>query len=178
MDASLAAEGKKRKRKRSARSTAVVDAIKPVSVLMEKDEDIEPDLDDDREQESTKPKTKKAPKVVFEAEPIVASTQDPLDRLTEGIRPEAIAPTTLFSSLDLSPGTTSALAAMGFTTLTEVQARTIPPLLAGRDVLGAARTGSGKTLAFLIPAIEMLYKLKFKPRNGQSIVNAALVIMG
>lgn len=33
---------------------------------------------------------------------------------------------------------------MGFTHMTEVQARTIPALLTGRDVLGAARTGSGK----------------------------------
>ena len=38
-----------------------------------------------------------------------------------------------------------------------------------RDLLGAARTGSGKTLAFLIPAVELLYKLSFKPRNGKSI---------
>lgn len=36
-----------------------------------------------------------------------------------------------------------------------------------RDLLGDAKTGSGKTLAFLIPAIELLYKLKFKPRNGE-----------
>ena len=40
---------------------------------------------------------------------------------------------------------------MGFDRMTEVQARCIPPLLTGRDVLGAARTGSGKTLAFLLP---------------------------
>jgi superfamily II DNA/RNA helicase len=43
------------------------------------------------------------------------------------------------------------LGEMGFDRMTEVQARCIPPLLTGRDVLGAARTGSGKTLAFLIP---------------------------
>ena len=36
-----------------------------------------------------------------------------------------------------------------------------------RDLLGAARTGSGKTLAFLVPAVELLYKLNFKPRNGR-----------
>jgi ATP-dependent RNA helicase DDX18/HAS1 len=35
-----------------------------------------------------------------------------------------------------------------------------------QDVLGAARTGSGKTLAFLLPAIELLHKVKFMPRNG------------
>ena len=74
---------------------------------------------------------------------------------------------TEFSSIDLSEGTRKAIEGMGFKNMTEVQARTIPPLLAGKDVLGAAKTGSGKTLAFLIPAVEMLYKLKFKPRNGE-----------
>ena len=38
--------------------------------------------------------------------------------------------------------------------------------ITGRDVLAAAKTGSGKTLGFLIPAIELVYKLKFMPRNG------------
>jgi hypothetical protein len=52
--------------------------------------------------------------------------------------------------------------------MTEVQARTIPPLLAGKDVLGAARTGSGKTMAFLVPSVEMLSTLRFKPVNGMS----------
>ena len=42
-------------------------------------------------------------------------------------------------------------------------------LLGDSDLLGAARTGSGKTLAFLIPAIELLYKLKFMPRNGEFV---------
>lgn len=39
--------------------------------------------------------------------------------------------------------------------------------LSNRDVLAAAKTGSGKTLAFLIPSIELIYKLKFMPRNGE-----------
>lgn len=42
--------------------------------------------------------------------------------------------------------------------------------MTGKDVLGAARTGSGKTLAFLIPAVELLYKLKFNPRSGAGVV--------
>ena len=45
---------------------------------------------------------------------------------------------------------------MKFTTLTEIQARSIPPLLRGHDVLAQAKTGSGKTLSFLIPAVELL----------------------
>ncbi|KAI9249474.1 ATP-dependent RNA helicase HAS1 [Phascolomyces articulosus] len=75
-----------------------------------------------------------------------------------------------FENLDVCEKTKLGIKDMGFTKMTEVQARTIPPLMAGRDVLGAAKTGSGKTLAFLIPAIEMLYKLKFKPRNGTGVV--------
>ena len=73
-----------------------------------------------------------------------------------------------FSDLDLSSKTMQAIQDMKFETMTEIQQRGIPPLLAGRDVLGAAKTGSGKTLAFLIPAVEMLSALRFKPRNGLS----------
>jgi hypothetical protein len=51
-----------------------------------------------------------------------------------------------------------------------LQARTIPALLTGRDVLGAARTGSGKTLAFLIPAVELMHRAKFMPRNGTGAI--------
>ena len=71
-----------------------------------------------------------------------------------------------FSELELSGPTLQGLEEMGFKTMTPVQEKSIPPLLAGKDVLGAARTGSGKTLAFLIPAIELLHRMKFKPRNG------------
>ncbi|KAI9780649.1 MAG: ATP-dependent RNA helicase [Geoglossum umbratile] len=75
-----------------------------------------------------------------------------------------------FADLDLSSNTTKAIEGMGFEKMTEIQQRGIPPLLAGRDVLGAAKTGSGKTLAFLIPAVEMLSSLRFKPRNGTGVI--------
>lgn len=75
-----------------------------------------------------------------------------------------------FSELNLSEKTTKAVEEMKFETMTEIQQRGIPPLLAGRDVLGAAKTGSGKTLAFLIPAVEMLSALRFKPRNGTGVI--------
>ena len=74
---------------------------------------------------------------------------------------------THFSTLQLSEPTLKGLDEMGFKTMTAVQEKSIPPLLAGKDVLGAARTGSGKTLAFLVPAVELLHRLKFKPRNGE-----------
>lgn len=63
-----------------------------------------------------------------------------------------------------------ALDEMKFETMTEIQARCIPPCMTGRDILGAAKTGSGKTLAFLIPVIEAMHRLKFKPRNGTGVV--------
>lgn len=75
-----------------------------------------------------------------------------------------------FTDLSLSEKTAKAIQEMGFTSMTEIQRRGIPPLMAGRDVLGAAKTGSGKTLAFLIPAVEMLHALRFKPRNGTGVI--------
>ncbi|KAF4334834.1 ATP-dependent RNA helicase HAS1 [Fusarium beomiforme] len=75
-----------------------------------------------------------------------------------------------FEELNLSEKTMKAIKEMKFTKMTEIQRRGIPPSLAGRDVLGAAKTGSGKTLAFLIPVIEMLSSLRFKPRNGTGVI--------
>lgn len=77
---------------------------------------------------------------------------------------------TSFESLELSEPTRQAIQAMGFTRMTSVQAQTIPALLQGRDVVGAAKTGSGKTLAFLIPAVERLYQSKMKARNGTGVI--------
>ena len=79
-----------------------------------------------------------------------------------------------FTDLGLSSKTMQAIEDMKFETMTEIQQRGIPPLLAGRDVLGAAKTGSGKTLAFLIPAVEMLSALRFKPRNGKAPSDSVL----
>ncbi|EMC92354.1 hypothetical protein BAUCODRAFT_38404 [Baudoinia panamericana UAMH 10762] len=88
-----------------------------------------------------------------------------------GVRlPDTSAEPQKFAELKLSDKTMKAISEMPFDTMTEIQRRGIPPLLAGKDVLGAAKTGSGKTLAFLIPAVEMLYSLKFKPRNGTGVI--------
>lgn len=74
------------------------------------------------------------------------------------------------SKLEVSDLTLKAIEDMGFTHMMEIQAKSIPPLLQGRDLLAAAKTGSGKTLAFLIPAVELLYKLRFMPRNGTGVI--------
>lgn len=77
-----------------------------------------------------------------------------------------------FASLEgkVSEKTLMAIKDMGFETMTPIQAKTIHPLLEGKDLLAAARTGSGKTLAFLIPAIELMHNLKFQPRNGTGVI--------
>lgn len=75
-----------------------------------------------------------------------------------------------FSRLPLSEPTMTAINEMGFVSMTQIQARAIPPLLEGKEVMGAARTGSGKTLAFLIPAVELLYNIKFTARNGTGVI--------
>ncbi|XP_019437092.1 PREDICTED: LOW QUALITY PROTEIN: DEAD-box ATP-dependent RNA helicase 51-like [Lupinus angustifolius] len=75
-----------------------------------------------------------------------------------------------FESLGLSEPTYKAIMDMGFHHMTQIQARSIPPLLIGKDVLGAARTGAGKTLAFLTPAVELLYNIQFTPRSGTGVV--------
>jgi ATP-dependent RNA helicase DDX18/HAS1 len=81
-------------------------------------------------------------------------------------------PETAFSTLagSISDKTLKAIEEGGFTHMMEIQFRSIPLLLDMRDLLGAAKTGSGKTLAFLIPAIELLSKLKFMPRNGAGVL--------
>ena len=63
-------------------------------------------------------------------------------------------PSTSFESLTLAPATRAAIASMGISEPTPIQAQALPLLLKGRDVVGQARTGSGKTLAFGIPLVE------------------------
>eukprot|EP00755_Sulcionema_specki_P024477 Sspe_Gene.14993::Locus_5196_Transcript_2_2_Confidence_0.667_Length_4954::g.14993::m.14993/K14806/DDX31, DBP7; ATP-dependent RNA helicase DDX31/DBP7 len=63
-----------------------------------------------------------------------------------------------FAELGLLPELSGALRKEGFTTMTEIQRRSIPELLAGRDVFGQAKTGSGKTLAFVVPMLDALLR--------------------
>ena len=61
-----------------------------------------------------------------------------------------------FSSVGLAPVLQSAVAAQGYTTMTPIQAKAIPIVLAGRDVMGAAQTGTGKTAAFSLPLLHKM----------------------
>jgi ATP-dependent RNA helicase DeaD len=61
-----------------------------------------------------------------------------------------------FADLGLPEPLLRALADVGYESPSPIQAATIPPLLAGRDVLGQAQTGTGKTAAFALPAMARL----------------------
>ena len=61
-----------------------------------------------------------------------------------------------FGDIEVPATIARALDRMGFVTPTEVQARAIPPLRRGEDLIGQAQTGTGKTAAFGIPIIEKI----------------------
>jgi len=72
-----------------------------------------------------------------------------------------------FSELNLAPAINQAIDEVGYETPSPIQARSIPPLLAGRDLLGQAQTGTGKTAAFALP---LLSRLDLKRKSPQVLV--------
>ncbi|KAJ9221338.1 hypothetical protein DTO271D3_9107 [Paecilomyces variotii] len=67
-----------------------------------------------------------------------------------------------FQDYNLSRPILRGLAAVGFSTPTPIQRKTIPVALLGKDIVGGAVTGSGKTGAFIIPILE---RLLYRPRK-------------
>ena len=63
---------------------------------------------------------------------------------------------TQFTDLGLAGGLLGAVRAEGYETPTPIQAKAIPAILAGRDLLGVAQTGTGKTAAFALPMLQAL----------------------
>ncbi|MBM4224885.1 MAG: DEAD/DEAH box helicase, partial [Gammaproteobacteria bacterium] len=61
-----------------------------------------------------------------------------------------------FSDLGLTPDLLRAVAEKGYDTPTPVQAKVIPAVLAGGDVLAGAQTGTGKTAGFVLPLLQKL----------------------
>ncbi|KAF3645476.1 DEAD-box ATP-dependent RNA helicase 27 [Capsicum annuum] len=140
---------KKRKRKRDKRNKMVVE--KETKKEKENEDEEDERQEDDEEQKKLDDELKAEIKKEMKSGLGIMSAE-------------------LFSSVEISEPTMKAIKDMGFEYMTQIQARAIPPLLEGKDVLGAARTGSGKTLAFLIPAVELLFHVHFTPRNGTGVV--------
>ena len=64
--------------------------------------------------------------------------------------------TTTFADLGLRPELLAALASLGYEEPTPIQREAVPPLVAGRDLLGQAATGTGKTAAFALPLLQVM----------------------
>ena len=74
---------------------------------------------------------------------------------------------TQFTELGLNASILKALTAKGYTEPTPIQAKAIPGVMAGRDLLGIAQTGTGKTAAFALPILHRLAAdRKPAPRKG------------
>jgi ATP-dependent RNA helicase RhlE len=63
---------------------------------------------------------------------------------------------TRFDTLALDPKLLAAVVDSGYTSMTPIQAKAIPIVLQGRDVMGAAQTGTGKTAAFTLPLLQRM----------------------
>jgi ATP-independent RNA helicase DbpA len=74
---------------------------------------------------------------------------------------------TSFSSLDLHSDLLKNISSLGYEKMTPIQARSLPHILAGKDVIAQGKTGSGKTAAF---GLGLLQKLEIKDFRVQSLV--------
>jgi len=70
-----------------------------------------------------------------------------------------------FSQLPLPEATLANLQHIGFERMTEIQAKALPPVLAGQDLLGCAKTGSGKTAVFGLGLLQQLDTADFSVQS-------------
>ena len=77
-----------------------------------------------------------------------------------------------FNELNLSAPLLRAVAEAGYESPSPIQASAIPPVLAGRDLMGCAQTGTGKTAAFALP---MLDRLTANPAKKKGAVRALIL---
>src|SRR5262252_4364141 len=81
-----------------------------------------------------------------------------------------------FSDLGLASPVLQALVEEKYEKPTPIQAHTIPPAVAGRDVLGCAQTGTGKTAAFALPILHRLMAMPVdKSRRGPALPRALIL---
>ncbi|MGL4708171.1 MAG: DEAD/DEAH box helicase, partial [Aeromonas veronii] len=79
--------------------------------------------------------------------------------------------TASFAELALSPRLQQTLSELGYAAPTPIQARAIPTILAGRDLMAGAQTGTGKTAAFVLPLLEqLLQQPQAEPRPIRALI--------
>ena len=76
-----------------------------------------------------------------------------------------------FAELGLAPGLCGALSGLGYEEPTPIQRAAVPPLIAGRDLVGQAATGTGKTAAFALPVLQ-----RISGRSGPAGVLALILV--
>lgn len=79
-----------------------------------------------------------------------------------------------FNNLNLIEPLLSAVTECGYDEPTPIQRETIPPVLAGRDVLGCAQTGTGKTAAFALPILQRLHTER-KQHTGKRTIRTLIL---
>ena len=77
-----------------------------------------------------------------------------------------------FQSLGLIAKLVDSVSSKGYTEATPIQAKAIPAILEGRDVMGGAQTGTGKTAAFALPILQYLFGNRSKHRAPRALVLA------
>ncbi len=82
---------------------------------------------------------------------------------------ESDTPAVTFADLGLGDAVLRSLKDVGYENPSAIQAQTIPPLLAGADLVGLAQTGTGKTAAFALPILD---RLDVKQKSVQALVLA------
>ncbi len=75
-----------------------------------------------------------------------------------------------FTALGVEPALAEALVPLGYEEPTAIQREAIPPLLAGRDLLGQAATGTGKTAAFALPVLQRAVTGAPEPKRPRALV--------
>jgi len=69
-----------------------------------------------------------------------------------------------FDAYPIADGIKTSISKLGFKRPTDIQFKSIPPILRGEDVLAIAQTGTGKTAAYAIPVLHLLQEHKIKGR--------------
>ncbi|NOX48108.1 MAG: DEAD/DEAH box helicase [Chlorobi bacterium] len=74
-----------------------------------------------------------------------------------------------FEQYRISEGIKKSISKLGYKKPTDIQFKSIPPILKGEDVLAIAQTGTGKTAAFAIPVLDILNERKIKGRRSDGV---------
>lgn len=143
---------------------------RPIQEVVEEDVNIEKDNEDVPVSKKQKVQESEVEEELNESDQL----QEDRTRLKSlACIPQSVLSETFFTDVKgIHENTLRALKDMGFERMTEIQSKSIPHLLQQHrpDLVASAKTGSGKTLAFLIPAIQTMYDLQFKPRNGTGVI--------